>query len=96
MGNNTLGYMGTFFSSCLFIPQITHMIKYQSSESISYVFLATSWVTYSIWIGYGITENSNPIILSSAIALFNTFIIAGLKHKFEKNEEPFIDYVVDV
>ena len=88
MGNDLLGYIGVFFSSILFIPQIIHMIKHKSSESVSYYFLIISWFTYSIWIGYGISENSKPIILSSSIALILTVIIACLKYRYENSQRP--------
>ena len=88
MGNDTLGYMGVFFSSILFIPQIIHMIQHKSSESVSYYFLIISWFTYSIWISYGISDNSKPIILSSSIALSLTITIACLKYRYENSPRP--------
>ena len=97
MGNDTLGYIGVLFSSVLFIPQIYHMIKMRSAESISYYFLIVSWLTYCTWIGYGITDNNNPIILSSSIALFLTFLMFGIKYRYMNQPKPIqMDYIVEI
>ncbi|MBN20007.1 MAG: hypothetical protein CL678_01880 [Bdellovibrionaceae bacterium] len=96
MGNDILGYVGVFLSSFLFIPQIVHMIQYKSSESISYYFLIVSWFTYCTWITYGITEKSNPIILSSSIALFFTFCMFCIKNRYDNKPRPVEhNYVIE-
>ena len=83
MGNDTLGLFGVVLSSLLFVPQLIHMIRDKATKDISYYFLMLACVTYTVWIVYGFSDKSTPIILSSTIALLMTIMMLATKKFYE-------------
>ena len=96
MANETLGLFGVILSSILFIPQLIHMIRDKATKDISYMFLLLACITYTIWIIYGFTDKSTPIILSSFIALLLTILMLAAKMFYEWTpSESLLDYQIN-
>ena len=97
MGNDILGLFGVILSSLLFVPQLIHMIRDKATKDISYYFLALACTTYIVWIIYGFTDKSTPIILSSGIALLMTILMLATKKFYEwaPPQESLLNYQIN-
>jgi len=78
-----IGYVGAFFLSLMFIPQIIHIYRSKQALSISYQSQIMSLISSTIMLVYGILLNSLPIMISNSFIILSVMIIICLKYKFE-------------
>ncbi len=82
-------YIGAFFISIMFIPQIYHIYIYINKQvaSISYQAQFMSLISSIIMLIYGILLGSIPIMISNSCVMLCVLIIICLKYNFELNDK---------
>ena len=81
-----IGYIGAFFISMMFVPQVYHIYKNKQVAAISYQTQFMSIIASIIMLIYGILLGSIPIIISNSCVMLCVLIIICLKYKFESDD----------
>jgi uncharacterized protein with PQ loop repeat len=82
-----IGYIGAFFISMMFIPQIYHIYMNKQVAAISYQSQCMSLISSTIMLTYGFLLGSIPIIISNNCVMICVLIIIFLKYNFELNDK---------
>jgi MtN3 and saliva related transmembrane protein len=83
MDNTTiLGYVAGAMTTMSLVPQVIKMWKTKSARDVSLVMFLIFSVGISLWIAYGVSLHSMPIIIANTVSLLLGFIVLGLKFKF--------------
>lgn len=94
-----LGYTSAGLSTILFIPQVYQIIKTRNTESINSIYLCLEVTNSIVNIGYGLSLDEYPIIISASSILFCTLIISSYKIRNylieKKKEDPYYYYYHD-
>lgn len=80
-----IGYIGGFFSSISFAPQVWKIIKTKSAKDISMGTLALLLLNISCWLTYGILARLMPVWITNGIVMAMVLIMLFLKLKYDKN-----------
>ena len=72
-----VGYIATFFSCIVLLPQLIKIITTNSSKDISFIFLLFNLLSSLSWFIYGILLESIPIIVCDTIMTIFTLLIMG-------------------
>jgi len=91
------GYVGTFFSFFLFIPQVRHVYKTKDTYSINKCYLNLEVIGSSIKLIYAILIEEYPLIISS-ISIITCIILIYIQKLKEKpkpqtNILPIVDSI---
>jgi len=81
-----IGYIGAFFISMMFVPQVYHIYKNKQVTGISYQTQFMSIIASIVMLIYGILLGSIPIIISNSCVMLCVLIIICLKYKFESSD----------
>jgi MtN3 and saliva related transmembrane protein len=81
-----IGYIGAFFISMMFVPQVYHIHKNKQVTAISYQTQFMSIIASIVMLIYGILLGSIPIIISNSCVMLCVLIIICLKYKFESDD----------
>ena len=81
------GYVGSFFLSCLLLPQIKHILRTKDASGTTWGFLWIEYVICTNYIVYGFSINALPIIISNSIILLEASFVVFLKYKYKPNKE---------
>jgi MtN3 and saliva related transmembrane protein len=74
-----LGLLAAALTTISFFPQVLRTIRTKNTESISLAMYMIFTLGTALWLVYGITLGSLPIILSNAITVSLAAIVLGLK-----------------
>ena len=83
---NIIGYVASTLSVLLFLPQLVHMIKRQSSKDISHLFLVINQLTIFSWFTYGVLDNSLPLIIGNIIITLLNLCMICCKCIYDKKQ----------
>ena len=75
-----IGYIGSFFISIVFIPQIIHIYKTKEVNAISYYTQIISILSSIFMLFYGYLIDSLPIILCNIVVGLSSFIVCLMKY----------------
>jgi MtN3 and saliva related transmembrane protein len=82
MDNTTLiGLVAGTLTTISFLPQVMKAWKTKSTKDISAGMYTALSVGLSLWIFYGLSINSTPIIITNVISLILTVLVLLLKIK---------------
>jgi MtN3 and saliva related transmembrane protein len=77
-----VGYAAAIFTTTSFVPQAVKILKNHDTRSISLSMYAMFTMGVALWLVYGLTLRSPPIILANAVTLLlsGTILILKLKN----------------
>lgn len=67
--HDIIGYLGGFFSSISFLPQVIKVWKTKSVNDLSMASLLLLFTNVTLWLVYGIMIGSMPIKVTNGIVL---------------------------
>ena len=77
----SIGYLGSFFLTIMFIPQTYSVWKNKSYDCIQYIFLVNALFTSLCLGSYGLYYQKYPIVIGNTSVFVNTMILLYLKYK---------------
>ncbi|HMK56177.1 MAG TPA: SemiSWEET transporter [Dissulfurispiraceae bacterium] len=77
-----LGYIAGALTTMSLIPQVIKMWKTKSARDVSLVMFLIFVVGISLWIAYGVSIKSMPVIIANSVSLTLGFVVLWLKFKF--------------
>jgi MtN3 and saliva related transmembrane protein len=77
-----LGLIAASLTTFSFIPQMIKTWQSKSAKDVSFVMLISFNIGIFLWLIYGISLRSLPIILANGVTLFFNIIILWLKIKY--------------
>ncbi len=78
-----IGYLAAFCTTVSFIPQAVKVYRTKHTKDISLVMFFLMNAGLLLWLVYGITLNSYPIILANALTLIFAIYILVKKLKLD-------------
>ena len=86
MDINLIGYLGGFFITISFIPQVIKSYKTKKVSDLALSTLLFSIIGTIFWLAYGLLASSLPLIITNL--LFGGIILfeLGLKVKYDKKK----------
>lgn len=81
-----IGYIGGVMSSISFLPQVIKIWKTKSAEDLSMLTLIFLSCNMTLWLVYGILNNSKPIWITNSILLAMVACMIYFKIIFKKNK----------
>ena len=82
-----IGYIGGVMSSISFLPQVIKIWKTKSAEDLSMLTLIFLSCNMTLWLVYGILNNSKPIWITNSILLAMVACMIYFKIIFKKNKQ---------
>ncbi len=82
-----IGYLAGFLGTVAFVPQIVKTFKTKSSDDLSMPMLILSFMTYVLYVIYGVMLTLWPVIIPIGISLILTTILIALVIKYSKNTQ---------
>jgi MtN3 and saliva related transmembrane protein len=79
-----LGYAAGLFTTAANVPQVITTYRKRSGEGLSFRMLLTLAVGLALWIAYGFTVSSKPLIIFNGIALVLVVSLIGMKLRFDR------------
>jgi MtN3 and saliva related transmembrane protein len=67
------------------VPQILKTYKTKSAEGLSFRMILTLAAGLLLWVVYGVTASSLPIIASNSVALLLILALLAMKLKFDRS-----------
>ena len=80
-----LGYFGAFLSAITFMPQVWQAYKTKSVGDLSIYMILIVVLSTIIWLYYGISTGSGPVIAANAIVMLLSLILLYFKLTFKKS-----------
>ena len=77
-----LGYVAGALTTMSLLPQVMKMWNTKSARDVSLGMFLIFSVGISLWIAYGVSLHSMPIIIANTVSLLLGFIVLGMKLKF--------------
>ena len=77
-----LGYAAGTLTTISLVPQVIKIWKTKSARDVSLGMFLIFSVGISLWVAYGLSINSMPVIIANSISLLLGFIVLWLKFKF--------------
>ncbi len=77
-----LGYVAGALTTMSLVPQVMKIWKTKSARDVSLGMFLIFSVGISLWIAYGVSLHSMPIIIANTVSLLLGFIVLGMKLKF--------------
>lgn len=82
---NLIGYFAAACTTLSFLPQLLRVLKLRSAREISLgMFLVFSFGT-GLWLTYGVSIHSWPVIVANAVTLVLSISILVLKLRYDRN-----------
>ena len=78
---NTIGSIGSVFTTIAFIPQAYHSYKTRDLSGVSLSMYSVFTLGVALWLAYGLLLHNWPLIFSNAITLVLSVMILLLKIK---------------
>lgn len=83
MNVEVLGFIAAILTTCAYLPQVYKTWKLKSTEGVSFSMYAVMFTGVSLWLVYGITLNSLPIIMANMITAILLLFVIVLKVKYK-------------
>lgn len=83
MDSSYFGYIAGALTTVSFIPQVIKAWRTRSTESISLSMFVIFTIGILLWLVYGITIRSFPVIASNAVTLVLSGMILGMKLRYK-------------
>jgi MtN3 and saliva related transmembrane protein len=74
-----IGFIGGFFTTCCFIPQVWKTVQTKCTKGISLVYFATLNIGIVLWLIYGLMKQDWTIILTNFFSLIFALVILSYK-----------------
>ncbi len=74
-----LGYPAAFLTTVAFVPQAWQSWRTRDLSGISLPMYALFTLGVALWLGYGLSIGSLPVIVANAVTLMLAAIVLGLK-----------------
>ena len=78
-----IGYLGGFFITISFIPQLIKSYRTKSVEDISVWMIITTLIGTVFWLTYGFLTNTLPILVANFIFIVTVLYQLFLKFKYD-------------
>jgi MtN3 and saliva related transmembrane protein len=78
------GYCAAFCTTVSFVPQLLRVWRLRSARDISLTMFLVFSLGVSLWLVYGISIRSVPVILANAVTLLLSLTILALKVRFDR------------
>lgn len=79
-----LGYAAGLFTTAANVPQVITTYRKRSGEGLSFRMLLALGIGLALWVGYGFTVASRPLIIFNGIALLLVGSLIAMKFKFDR------------
>ena len=76
-----LGSIAALFTTMAFVPQVMQCLRTRDLSAISLPMYLIFSLGVFLWLVYGVTINSMPVILANSFTLALSLLILGLKLK---------------
>lgn len=76
---NTLGYVAAFLTTMSFVPQVWRSWRTRDLSGVSLPMYCMFTLGVALWLGYGMTISSLPVIVANALTLLLSSIVLILK-----------------
>lgn len=83
-----IGYAGALCNVISFVPQLVRVIKLRSARDISYSMFLIFAIGSGLWLVYGASVKSLPVMLANATTLLLSFSIFLMKLCYEVPRSP--------
>jgi MtN3 and saliva related transmembrane protein len=80
-----LGYAAAFCTTAAFVPQLTRIIRTRSAHDISLPTFLLFSIGVFLWLLYGLSIQSKPVIASNVVTLLLSLSILTLKLRYDRN-----------
>ena len=82
MNTNTIGFVAAILTTVSFLPQVLKVWQTRSARDVSLSMYLLFSLGVALWLIYGVSIHSWPIILSNLITLILASIVLAMKVKF--------------
>ena len=79
-----LGILAGALTTISFIPQMLRIVRTRSGNDISWGMWSVFATGTTLWIVWGVMEQSIPVIVANAVTLIATFVILALKWRYSQ------------
>src|SRR5437868_6740058 len=79
-------FLAATLTALAFVPQVLKAWQTRSAGDLSVGMLLTQASGVGLWIVYGVTIESMPIILANAVTLTLTILLLGFKRRFGRGD----------
>jgi MtN3 and saliva related transmembrane protein len=77
-----LGYVAGALTTMSLVPQVMKIWKTKSARDVSLGMFLIFSVGISLWIAFGFSINSMPVIIANSVSLLLGFVVLWMKLKF--------------
>ena len=81
-----LGLVGAILTTIAFLPQVVRTWR-EGGDGLSYLMLTLFLAGATLWLLYGITLGSLPIVLANGLTALQALIMLGLKLRGARRRE---------
>lgn len=82
---NVVGTLAALCSMTSFVPQIAKILREREAESVSLRMYAVTVTGFTLWIVYGVSIGSWPVVGANAVCLVLSATILALKWRFSRD-----------
>jgi MtN3 and saliva related transmembrane protein len=79
---DVIGYSAAFFGTTVMIPQVLKTWRSKKADDISFVMLFFYFMNCLLWLCYAVLIDSQPLLITNAIALLISTFQIFLKIKY--------------
>jgi MtN3 and saliva related transmembrane protein len=80
-----LGFVAAFCTTAAFVPQLVRVVRLRSARDISLPTFIMFSVGVLLWLFYGLSIGSKPVIVSNCVTLVLSISILVLKLRYDRN-----------
>jgi MtN3 and saliva related transmembrane protein len=80
-----IGFVAAFCTTAAFVPQLLRVLKLRSARDISLGTFLLFSVGVALWLLYGISIGSKPVIASNLVTLMLSLSILVLKLRYDRS-----------
>ena len=92
--NELIGYIGAFLSAITFMPQVWQAYKTKSVGDLSIYMILIVVLSTIIWLYYGISTGSGPVIAANAIVMLLSLVLLYFKLTFKKSSQSTLTFKI--
>ena len=82
--SNLLGLAAGTLTTVAFLPQVIRVWRTRSARDLSYAWIVTFAAGVVLWLVYGVSVRSTPVVLANVATLLLVLVLLGLKLRFER------------
>ena len=80
-----LGFIAAFCTTAAFVPQLARVLKLRSAREISLPTFLMFSIGVFLWLLYGFSIHSKPVIASNSVTLVLSISILVLKMRYDRS-----------